>query len=112
MRVYANHTKNMWNKCKKYSIERGCRDGMHHAKNHGNGVIPNQFSKHLHVTPLELNQIWYVCSTCGFMKPDKILLTVVVWFPGYGPLKIQLFKVVTTLASIQIPITFPFLIVL
>ena len=43
------------------------------------------------------------------MKPDKILLTVIVWFPGYGPLKIQVF---TTLASIQIPITFPFLIVL
>ena len=55
--------------------------------------IPNQFSKHLPVTPLELNQIWYVCSTCGFMKPDKILLTVVVWFPGYGPLNIQVFTI-------------------
>ena len=53
-------------------------------------VIPNQFSKHLHMTPSELDQTWYVCSTCGFMKPDKMLLTVIVWFPGYGPLKIQL----------------------
>ena len=75
----------------------------------GYRVIPNQFNKSLHMTPSELDQSWYVCSTCGFMKPDKILLSSVVWLPGYGPLKMSLFS---TLATTQILITSPFVIVL
>ena len=75
-------------------------------------VIPNQFNKSLHMTPSELDQSWYACSTCGFMKPDKILLSGVVWLPGYGPLKMSLFFIFTTLATTQILITSPFLIVL
>ena len=53
-------------------------------------VIPNHFSKSLHITASELNQSWCVCSTCGFMKPDKMSLSGIVWLPGYGPLKIHL----------------------
>ena len=54
-------------------------------------VIPNQFSKSLQVTPSELDETWFVSSTCGFMKPDKTLLSYVVWLPDYSPSKIQLF---------------------
>ena len=33
--------KNTWNKCKIIQLHGwGCRDGMHHAKNHGNKEIP------------------------------------------------------------------------
>ena len=39
-------------------------------------VIPNHFNKSLQVTLLELNETWYVNSSCGFMKPDKIPLLV------------------------------------
>ena len=54
-------------------------------------VIPNQFSKSLQVTPSELDETWFVSSTCGFMKPDKMLLSYVVWLPDYSPSNIQLF---------------------
>ena len=54
-------------------------------------VIPNQFSKRLQVTPSELDETWFVSSTCGFMKPDKMLLSYVVWLPDYSPSKIHLF---------------------
>ena len=54
-------------------------------------VIPNQFSKSLQVTPSELDETWFVSTTCGFMKPDKILLSYVVWLPDYSPSKIQLY---------------------
>ena len=30
----------------------------------------------------ELDEIWYVSSACGFMKPDKISYSYVVWHPG------------------------------
>ena len=63
------------------------------GRNGGKGyrrVIPNHFSKSLHITASELNQSWCVCSTCGFMKPDKMSLSCIVWLPGYGPLKIHL----------------------
>ena len=55
------------------------------------GVIPNQFSKSLDATDSELDETWYVSSACGFMKPDKISLLYIVWFPGYDPSKIPLF---------------------
>ena len=45
------------------------------------GVIPNHFSKSLQVTPSELDETWFVSTTCGFMKPDKMLLSYVVWLP-------------------------------
>ena len=54
-------------------------------------VIPNHFSKSLQVTPSELDETWFVSTTCGFMKPDKILLLYVVWLPGYSASSIQLF---------------------
>ena len=59
--------------------------------NHYIWVIPNQFSKSLQVTPSELDETWFVSSTCGFMKPDEMLLSYVVWLPDYSPSKIQLF---------------------
>ena len=54
-------------------------------------VIPNHFSKSLQVTPSELDETWFVSSICGFMKPDKILLSYVVWLPDYSPAKMELF---------------------
>ena len=75
-------------------------------------VIPNQFSKSLQVTPSELDETWFVSSACGFMKPDKMLLSYVVWLPDYSPSKIQLFPDFTGIATIQILITFSYLIVL
>ena len=35
-------------------------------------VIPNHFNKSLQVTLSELDETWYVSSTCSFMKPGKI----------------------------------------
>ena len=75
-------------------------------------VIPNQFSKSLQVTSSELDETWFVSTTCGYMKPDKILLSYVVWLPDYSPSKIQLFLNFAAVATIQILITFPYLIVL
>ena len=45
-------------------------------------VIPNHFNKSSQVTLSELDETWYVSSTCGFMKPDKISHSYVVWLPG------------------------------
>ena len=53
-------------------------------------VIPNQFNKTLQVTHSELDETWFVSITCGLMKPDKVLLSYVVWLPHYSPSKIQL----------------------
>ena len=47
-------------------------------------VIPNHFSKSLQVTPSELDETWFVSTTCGFMKPDKMLHSYVVWLPDYS----------------------------
>ena len=44
-------------------------------------VIPNHFNKSLQVTLSELDETWYVSSTCGFMKPHKISHSYVVWLP-------------------------------
>ena len=57
--------------------------GMYAAVEYCYRVIPNQFSKSLQVTPSELDETWFVSSTCGYMKPDKILLSYVVWLPDY-----------------------------
>ena len=54
-------------------------------------VIPNQFSKSLQVTLSELDKTRFLSTTCGFMKPDKILLSYVVWLPDYSPSKVLLF---------------------
>ena len=74
-------------------------------------VIPNQFSKRLQVTPSELDETWFVstCTTCGFMRPDKMLLSYVVWLLDYSLSKIPIFA---GIATIQILITFSYLIVL
>ena len=72
-------------------------------------VIPNQFSKSLQVTPSELDETWFVSSTCGYMKPDKILLSYVVWLPDY---RFNFFPIFAAVATIQILITFPYVIVL
>ena len=72
-------------------------------------VIANQFSKSLQVTPSELDETWFVSSTCGYMKPDKILLSYVVWLPDY---RFNFFPIFAAVATIQILITFPYLIVL
>ena len=66
-----------------FHVSNGVRQGSVLSPAHLSAlrVIPNQFNKGLHMTPSELDQSWYVCSTCGFMKPDKISLSGVVWFP-------------------------------
>ena len=87
--------------CTDGSDERGCCKLI--------WVIPNQFSKSLQVTPSELDETWFVSSTCGYMKPDKILLSYVVWLPDY---RFNFFPIFAAVATIQILITFPYLIVL
>ena len=47
-------------------------------------VIPSRVNKNFHMTITELDETWYAGSTFGFVMPDKILLSFVVWFPGYG----------------------------
>ena len=36
------------------------------------GVIPNHFNQSFYMTLSELDETWYVSSTCGFVKPDKV----------------------------------------
>ena len=72
-------------------------------------VIPNQFSKSLQVTSSELDETWFVSSTCGYMKPDKILLSYVVWLPDYNPSKNQLFLNFCCRGNYSSPHNFPIL---
>ena len=45
-------------------------------------VIPRQFNKNFQMTVSDLDETWYAGSTFGFVKPDKISLSFIVWVPG------------------------------
>ena len=50
-----------------------------------NGMYGIQInSASLQVTPSELDETWFVSSTCGFMKPGKFILSYVVWLLDYS----------------------------
>ena len=44
-------------------------------------VISYHFTKLLHMTPLELNEIWCVGSSSGLIYPKGISLKLLVWLP-------------------------------
>ena len=46
------------------------------------GVIPNHFNQSFYMTLSELDETWYVSSTCGFVKPDKVSRLVALWLPS------------------------------
>ena len=45
-------------------------------------VIPNHFNQSFYMTLSELDETWYVSSTYGFMKPDKVSRLVALWLPS------------------------------
>ena len=45
-------------------------------------VIPNHFNKSFYMTLSELDETWYVRSTCGFVKTDKVSYLVALWLPS------------------------------
>ena len=45
-------------------------------------VIPNHFNQSFYMTLSELDETWYVSSTCGFVKPDKVSRLVDLWLPS------------------------------
>ena len=45
-------------------------------------VIPNHFNQSFYMTLTELDETWYVNSTCGFVKPDKVSRLVALWLPS------------------------------
>ena len=46
-------------------------------------VIPNHFNQSFYMTLSELDdETWYVSSTCGFVKPDKVSHLVALWLPS------------------------------
>ena len=51
-------------------------------------VIPYQFTKLLHMTPSELNEIWSVGSSSGLMYPKGISPKFLVWLPRNALLNI------------------------
>ena len=68
-------------------------------------VIPYQFTEVLHMTPSELNEIWYVGSLGGHMYPKVILLKLIVWLPRNALLNILLFCYLSVPITIQSIIT-------
>ena len=54
-------------------------------------VIPYQFTKLLHMTPSELNEIWCVGSSSGLMYPKEISPKLLVWLPRNTLLNIFIF---------------------
>ena len=75
------------------------------AKNAAMRVIPYQFTKVLHMTPPELNEILYVGSLGGHMYPKGILLKLLVWLPRNALLNILLFCYLSVPITIQSIIT-------
>ena len=45
-------------------------------------VIPNHFNQSFYMTLSELDETWYVSSTCGFVKPEKVSRLVALWLPS------------------------------
>ena len=45
-------------------------------------VIPNHFNQSFYMTLSELDETWYVSSTCGFVKPYKVSRLVALWLPS------------------------------
>ena len=45
-------------------------------------VIPNHFNQSFYMTLSEFEETWYVSSTCGFVKPDKVSRLVALWLPS------------------------------
>ena len=62
----------------------------------GNSKSIQQKFAHDHMTTSELDQGWCVCNSCGFMTPERIFVSGIVWLPGYGPLKIKIFPELAT----------------
>ncbi len=54
-------------------------------------VIPYQFTKVLHMTPSELDEIWCMGSPGGHMCLKGISPSLLVWLPRNGPINILLF---------------------
>ena len=64
-------------------------------------------TNYIHTWLSELNKTWYVSSTCGFMKLDKITYPCVVWLPCKGQLKIYPRTYVYYTGYCSIPCNFP-----
>ena len=75
-------------------------------------VIPYQFTKLLHMTPSELNEIWCVGSSSGLMYPKGISPKFLVWLPRNALLNIFSFCSFAMHIFIQNIITWEFFIVL
>ena len=45
-------------------------------------VIPNHFNQSFYMPLSELDETWYVNSTCGFVKPEKVSRLVALWLPS------------------------------
>ena len=54
-------------------------------------VIPYHFTKLLHMTPSELNEIWCVGSPSSLMYPKRVSPKLLVWLPRNALLNIFLF---------------------
>ena len=75
----------------------------------GNSI---QFTKILHMTPSEVDEIWFVGSVGGHMCPSEISPPLIVWLPRYSLLNILHFVICDVPLSIQSIITSAFFIVL
>ena len=75
-------------------------------------VIPYQFNKVLHMTPSELDEIWYVSSPDGHMCPKGISLQLLVWLLRNGLFNILLYVIFSLPFTIQGIITWTFFIIL
>ena len=75
-------------------------------------VITYQFTKVLHMTSSELDEIWYVGSPGGHVCPNRFSPPLLVWLSRKGLLNILHFVIFVVPVTIQSIITWAFFIVL
>ena len=75
-------------------------------------VIPYQFTKVLHMTPSEFDEIRCVGSPGGHMCPKRISRPLLVWLPQNGLIKYSIFCYFAAPVTIQSIITWAIFIIL